>query len=735
MSGSGVVLVSPAGRAGPEVRGRFNTMMAAAISTEGGGSQPSKSPSPAASPVPQGSPAASPQPQVAQPRVLPAPLASPTGVSPGWYTSWEQEAMAAKGRSWAALISPTSSHADPASFNFHMDGRSSPSHSDVEESTDDEPARDKDVKDSDPGERFRLHGRRPWSRYPTSPMFNKTQPQAEGRHPRIGIDIGGVLTRDGDPSYMGSMEEWDSTWEAPGAFDAVKKIVQVFQPENVFIVSKVRPNGSMHRRMEQWLHETLDFCSITGIPKDHIIFVRCVDGPDGKGVAALQLGLSHFVDDKVEVLKSLWEDEAGNVQHLIERHQGKLFHFNKGGWQGSAPHVDMSELSPRMQWYYHGVPNWAGVLKELREGLPHCLAHGKDILVPADLSKPAAVLYNPNSSAARAAKELPPWARKQVVAVPASPTANRASSATVAPVRTAAALQRTADGRPKLVLKPRQDPAAAAQPVLAAPAAAAPVVPAPVVNAAAAPVPAQPPSPTANRAASAAASQRPKAALQWADGRPKLMLKPKQEASDAHEAAAAAPGPAAPAAAPQPQAAPVIHQQPQPQVAFVQMQQVQVPASRVVAAAPVTAAPVAQVAAAPAPAQRCAAPATITLSASGRPKLNLKPRGAAQAEAEAASNLVAAPVPAPVPAPVAPAPVPAPAPVAPAPAPVAEKAAAHAGSALQPDPSGGRPRLVLKKREEVAPAPQQQEHAPAMQRDPAGGRPRLILKPRTAPNP
>jgi len=728
------MLVSPAAvrSSGSEVRGRFNTMMAAVISAEGGGSQPSKSPSPAASPVPQGSPASSPQPQAAQPRVMPAPLASPTGVSPGWYTSWEQEAMAAKGRSWAALISPTSSHADPMSCNFHMDGRSSPTHSDVEESTDDEPARDNDDDDSD-GE-LRLHNRRSWSRYPTSPIFSKSKVQAEGRQPRIGIDIGGVLTRDGDPSYMGSMEEWDSSWEATGAFDAVKKIVQVFQPENVFIVSKVRPNGSMHRRMEEWLHETVDFCNITGIPKDHIIFVRCVDGPDGKGAAALQLGLSHFIDDKIEVLKSLWEDEAGNVQHLIERHQGKLFHFNKGGWQGHAPHVDMSDLSPRMQWYYHGVPNWAGVLKELREGLPHCLAHGKDILVPADLSKPAAVLYNPNSSAARAAKELPPWARKPLPASPPSPTANRAASATVAPVRTAAALQRTADGRPKLVLKPRQDPAAAAP----APAVAAP---APVVAAAAVSVPAQPPSPTANRATSAAAAQRPKAALQWsADGRPKLMLRPKQEAPAAAPAApAAAPATVAAVAAP-PQAVPVIQQppkqtqqtqqapqqpQPQPQqapVAFVQ-RQMQVPTPVVVAAAPVAQA------AAPVPSQRCAAPATVTLDASGRPKLNLKPRGAAQAEAEAAAAAAAAQAAAEAAAVAAAVPAPVPAP-------------AHAGAALQPDPSGGRPRLILKKREEVpppqVPPPQQQQqeqHAPAMQRDPAGGRPRLMLKPRTVPVP
>eukprot|EP00434_Breviolum_minutum_P044719 symbB.v1.2.039982.t1/scaffold6825.1/size15212/2 len=74
--------------------------------------------------------------------------------------------------------------------------------------------------------------------------------------------------------------------------------------------------------------------------------------------------------------------------------------------------------------------------------------------------------------------------------------------------------------------------------------------------------------------------------------------------------------------------------------------------------------------------------------------------------------------------------------------------------AMQPDPAGGRPRLVLKKRTDPVqaaasapavaappaavrvapdPPPEPQPAQPAMQPDPAGGRPRLVLKKRTDP--
>merc|ERR1712137_1362168 len=76
-----------------------------------------------------------------------------------------------------------------------------------------------------------------------------------------------------------------------------------------------------------WLHETMDICGQTGLIKSNIHFCRDCVGQKGKGPVAADLQLSHFVDDKDENLRSIFEDPAGNSRQAIERHNGKLFHF------------------------------------------------------------------------------------------------------------------------------------------------------------------------------------------------------------------------------------------------------------------------------------------------------------------------------------------------------------------------------------------------------------------------
>lgn len=366
----------------------------------------------------------------------------------------------------------------PPELTFHLENRGgSPSPSISQHS---DPETDDDVRDCDGDREYPAHRRpRAWTYYPTSPVYStKDKARSAGTVPRIGIDIGGVLTREGDPEYMGSLEEWDSTWEAEGAFDACRKIARVFGPENTFLVSKVKPGGSMHRRIEQWLHETCNFCELTNIPKDNIVFVSAIDGPEGKGVVSAQLGLSHFVDDKSEVLKSIWEDEAGNARHLVERHNGLLFHFAKGGWGKTLPPVDAGDLAPMMRRHYHPVANWEELLERLREKLPAPLLKHSAELTKTE-SRSDAVAFAAGSSAARAQREPPPWGRhaQRVSTLPpasvSSPTAARASSALpagsdISSSRGAAALQWTASGRPKLVLKPRSAPQAVTQAVSAA---------------------------------------------------------------------------------------------------------------------------------------------------------------------------------------------------------------------------------------------------------------------------
>jgi len=180
--------------------------------------------------------------------------------------------------------------------------------------------------------------------------------------PRIGIDIGGVLTRDGDPNSTNILQ-WGPSWEAPGAFDAVRAIVEMFEPENVFLVSKVRPQGSMHRQTVRWLRTSL-FHHKTGVLADNVVYVSAADGPDGKGVVASRLGLSHFVDDKLAVLESVFADKAGNSGHLVERFNGTLFHFASGGSGVSAPSC-FQEREAKLRGHYFGVAGWSQVLERL----------------------------------------------------------------------------------------------------------------------------------------------------------------------------------------------------------------------------------------------------------------------------------------------------------------------------------------------------------------------------------
>eukprot|EP00928_Gymnodinium_smaydae_P021808 TRINITY_DN18538_c0_g2_i1.p1 TRINITY_DN18538_c0_g2~~TRINITY_DN18538_c0_g2_i1.p1 ORF type:complete len:695 (-),score=151.46 TRINITY_DN18538_c0_g2_i1:211-2295(-) len=483
-----------------------------------------------------------------------------------------------------------------------------------------------------------------WDHYPTTPAFKFTA-KALGTAPRFGIDIGGVLTREGDPRYD-TKGIWDLGWQAPGAFDAVRRIVNCFGPENVFLVSKVRPGGSMHRKCEQWLHSTCRFCEVTGLPKKNIVFVAKVDGPDGKGPAAAQLGLSHFVDDKIEALQSVFADEAGNSGHIFEKYQGMLFHFPRGGDGDAPPECDMSEVSPIMRRHYRGVKNWAGVLELLRERLPQILKGRAEELTrplpPLYPDEPPSRAVPQDSSEARASRSPPPWRRPNEASAGRAAVAGNGNGGAVArraqPERgsvaaaqpaaaapaTTSALQWTSTGRPKLVLKPRDTnlgPTAAfpsTGPSAAVSSAAAPrtgahfraasPVSQPAVHAA--PGAAMRSEPTASVPCSQAAMQPDPSG-----GRPRLVLKPRSEA-------------------PKPAPAPVTIAPQSPRVTTMVLSPVganrpslfsaapQSPTAARAAPAPVLVAAAPVVTIAPAPAR----PAMQKDPAGGRPKLVLKPR-------------------------------------------------------------------------------------------------------------
>jgi len=111
---------------------------------------------------------------------------------------------------------------------------------------------------------------------------------------RLGVDIGGVIIQpsddDEDTSFFG--EHYLRTPPMPGVFDALATL----RGEEVWLVSKC--GESTERRTRDWLAHH-DFTARTGIGFDRVLF--CRERPDKAPIAA-RLGLTHFVDDRLEVL-------------------------------------------------------------------------------------------------------------------------------------------------------------------------------------------------------------------------------------------------------------------------------------------------------------------------------------------------------------------------------------------------------------------------------------------------
>ncbi|MFF5180955.1 hypothetical protein ACFY2Q_23245 [Micromonospora sp. NPDC000316] len=113
---------------------------------------------------------------------------------------------------------------------------------------------------------------------------------------RLGVDIGGVLIEpsdeDADTSFFGA--NYLRTPMVDGAFDALAALGPAF--DEVHLVSKC--GEATERRTRGWLAHH-DFSARTGIPADRVHFCRT---RRAKAPIARELGLTHFVDDRLEVL-------------------------------------------------------------------------------------------------------------------------------------------------------------------------------------------------------------------------------------------------------------------------------------------------------------------------------------------------------------------------------------------------------------------------------------------------
>ena len=117
---------------------------------------------------------------------------------------------------------------------------------------------------------------------------------------RIGLDVGGVIidaiaNDNTDTSFRS--DNFLATTAVKGAFEAIKKLVEAYGSENIFIISKCGPE--IERKTRLWLEAT-GFYTITGFDPANLYF--CLNRPD-KAPIAQELQLTDFVDDKAEVLR------------------------------------------------------------------------------------------------------------------------------------------------------------------------------------------------------------------------------------------------------------------------------------------------------------------------------------------------------------------------------------------------------------------------------------------------
>ncbi|GAA3345231.1 hypothetical protein GCM10020358_51500 [Amorphoplanes nipponensis] len=121
---------------------------------------------------------------------------------------------------------------------------------------------------------------------------------------RLGVDIGRVIiggsTVPGGSDtqfFSGDTARMLATPAVPGAFDTLARLAPRF--DQVWLISKCGERVQRHTR--QWLDHH-DFAARTGIPRDHLRF--CLRRPDKAGHCA-QLGITHFIDDKLDVHQAL----------------------------------------------------------------------------------------------------------------------------------------------------------------------------------------------------------------------------------------------------------------------------------------------------------------------------------------------------------------------------------------------------------------------------------------------
>jgi hypothetical protein len=159
----------------------------------------------------------------------------------------------------------------------------------------------------------------------------------------LGVDVGGVIIQpaddDADTSFFG--DHYLRTPAVPGVFNGLAALVAARFGPAVHLVSKC--GEQTEARTREWLAHH-DFHRHTGIPPANVHFCRT---RRGKAPIAAALRLTHFVDDKLEVLSYL-----SSVPHRF------LFRPRPAEVAAYAEHLSA----------VHQVASWPELVAALRPG-------------------------------------------------------------------------------------------------------------------------------------------------------------------------------------------------------------------------------------------------------------------------------------------------------------------------------------------------------------------------------
>ena len=158
----------------------------------------------------------------------------------------------------------------------------------------------------------------------------------------LGIDIGGVIL-DFALSFKSGGVSDEGFMATPVVVDSIESIAElnkgVFK-DNIYLVSKYSNDGP--EGIRKWLHSQ-KFYERTGIPESHLYQCR---ERDGKAPIVKELGVTHFIDDRAEVM-SHFADFVPNLYHF----QSKL--ENRDEYSAKIPNLifvnSWKELMPMLK--------------------------------------------------------------------------------------------------------------------------------------------------------------------------------------------------------------------------------------------------------------------------------------------------------------------------------------------------------------------------------------------------